>query len=47
MKNKDLEVGLMHLYKSGDGIDIKKLYEEIHEADLNFTRELEKNLLKK
>ena len=47
MKNKDLEVGLMHLYKSGDGIDIKKLYVEIYEADLNFTRELEKNLLKK
>ena len=30
MKNKDLEIGLMNLYKSGDGIDIKKLYEEIH-----------------
>ena len=47
MKNKDLEIGLMNLYKSGDGIDIKKLYEEIHSANLNFTRELEKNLLKK
>ena len=47
MKNKELEVGLMHLYKSGDGIDIKKLYEEIHSADLNFTKELETNLLKK
>ena len=47
MKNKDLEIGLMNLYKSGDGIDIKKLYEEIHSSNLNFTRELEKNLLKK
>ena len=39
--------GLMSFYKSGDGIDVIKLYKEMQEANFYFTKTLEKNLLEK